>query len=99
MKTMLILSIAFFSSGTLYSQIRNGIYLDKKDNKEYKTISIGKQVCLAENFSYLAYVDTINISVFGYKGNSIKKAKSTLSFKNYAALYSWDAAKKLAPEG
>lgn len=99
MKTIVNIIVACFSITASYCQNAGGVYLDKRDNKEYKTISIGRQVWFAENFSYLPHIDTMHISVFGYKGRSIKKAKSTLSFKKYGALYSWEYAKKLAPDG
>lgn len=74
-------------------------YTDSRDGKVYKTVSIGTQVWFAENFAYLPEVDTVNISVYGYKGNSVKKAKKTESYKKYGALYSWEKANELAPEG
>lgn len=99
MKAIIIIILASLSITASYCQNASGVFLDKRDNKEYKTVTIGKQVWFAENFAYLPYIDTVNISIYGYKGNSIKKAKSTLSFRNYGALYSWNNAKEFAPDG
>lgn len=74
-------------------------FVDPRDQKVYKTVEIGTQVWFAENFAYLPQVDTIDVSVYGYKGKSIRKAKSSSSYKNFGALYSWEFAKKLAPAG
>ena len=74
-------------------------FKDPRDGKVYKTVQIGTQVWMAENFAYLPEVGTENVSVYGYEGNSIKEAKATTSYKKYGALYSWEYAKKLAPEG
>lgn len=82
-----------------YSNPLENTFTDSRDGKVYATVNIGTQVWFAENFAYLPEVDTINISVYGYKGNSVKKAKRTNSYKTFGALYSWDKANELAPEG
>lgn len=74
-------------------------FTDNRDGKVYQTVEKGTQVWFAENFSYLPEVDTLNISVYGYKGNSVEEAKSTDSYKKYGALYSWEKANQLAPKG
>jgi uncharacterized protein (TIGR02145 family) len=99
MKAIIIYILASLSITTSHCQNAAGVFRDERDNREYKTITIGTQVWFAENFAYLPQIDTVNISVFGYKGRSIKEAKSTLSFKKYGGLYSWNSAKKFAPEG
>lgn len=106
MKPSLIFFLALLFTNDLFSQsiefnLKNakGEFVDKRDNKKYKTIRIGTQVWLAENFAYLPVVNTTNISVYEYEGSSVKKAKLTESYKKYGALYSWEEANKLAPEG
>jgi len=75
------------------------VFIDERDGKSYKTVEIGTQVWFAENFAYLPEVDTMDISVYGYKGNSVDEAKKSTSFKAFGALYSWQKAKELAPKG
>lgn len=106
MKSILFLLLSFFTLNKLYAQGVETIdkkseeeFVDKRDNRKYKIIKIGTQIWFAENFAYLPQVDTLNVSVYGYKGNSVNKAKATDSYQKYGALYSWEYAKKLAPEG
>lgn len=88
-----------FSQHTELNKVVKGAFVDPTDNKEYKTIKIGSQIWFAENFAYLPQIDTINVSVYGYKGKSIREAKSSSSYQKFGALYSWEFAKKLAPAG
>ncbi len=81
-----------------YTKIEN-TYTDLRDGRIYKTVTVGTQVWFAENFAYLPEVDTLNISVYGYKGDSVKEAIELESYKKFGALYSWEEANKLAPEG
>jgi uncharacterized protein (TIGR02145 family) len=102
MIALLGLTISFiscFSQNTKVDNTVKAVFVDSRDNKKYKTIRIGSQIWFAENFAYLPQIDTINVSVYGYKGKSIRKAKSSLSYQKFGALYSWEFAKKLAPEG
>jgi uncharacterized protein (TIGR02145 family) len=76
-----------------------GTYTDSRDHKVYQTVQIGNQVWFAENFSYLPSVNKEGISVYGYTGGSVSEAKATGSYQKYGALYTWEEAKTLAPEG
>jgi uncharacterized protein (TIGR02145 family) len=97
--TLVICQSTFCQPPSYVSKKAESVFIDKRDNKEYKTVTIGTQVWLAENFAYLPMVDTVNVSVYGYKGSSINKAKASVSYQKYGALYSWEYANKLAPEG
>ncbi|MFC2188821.1 FISUMP domain-containing protein [Fulvivirgaceae bacterium LMO-SS25] len=81
------------------SKTKEGTYTDPRDGRIYQTVTIGTQVWFAENFAYLPQVDTLSISVYGYKDNSIEEAKKTISYQEFGALYSWEKANELAPEG
>lgn len=75
------------SETKLFTQ-ESGIYTDIRDGKIYKTVKIGNQWIMAENFAYKpdqgnywAYNnDTNNVSIYGY-------------------LYDWETAKMIAPDG
>ncbi len=90
---------AFGQPSELAMPPQRGTFVDPRDQRTYKTVQIGTQVWLAENFAYLPKVDSVTLSVYDYKGNSLQKAKSTASYKTYGALYSWQAANELAPPG
>lgn len=88
-----------FSQNTAVNDTVKNVFVDPRDNHEYKTIRIGSQIWFAENFAFLPQIDTIHVSVYGYKGKSITEAKSTSSYKKFGALYCWEFAKTLAPGG
>lgn len=86
------------------STIEYGEFTDPRDNRIYKTVKIGDQEWMAENFAYLPYVckpDSYNcgVWVYSYGGNKVSEAREAPEYKKYGALYSWSAAKELAPEG
>lgn len=81
------------------SNNNNGVFTDPRDGRNYTTVRIGSQIWFAENFAYLPSVDTVHISVYGYKGSSVQEAMETASYKTYGALYSWRMATTLAPPG
>lgn len=101
---LVILTGIFFQSHDQHITIEYGEFTDQRDNRTYKTITIGDQVWLAENFAYVPYVcqpDSFNcgVWVYNYMGNDASAAKETSEYKKYGALYSWSAARDLAPEG
>lgn len=86
------------------SKIEYGAFTDPRDNRTYKTVKIGDQEWFAENFAYLPYVcksDAYNcgVWVYNYSGEQLSEAKETEEYQTFGALYSWSAAKELAPEG
>jgi uncharacterized protein (TIGR02145 family) len=79
--------------------IKNGIYTDKRNDREYRITKINKPLSLADdNFSLwfaenLDYVDsTLEKSSWCYEN-------SKDSCKVYGRLYTWEAAQKACPEG
>lgn len=85
-------------------KVKFGEFIDPRDNHSYITIKIANQEWLAENFAYLPYVcpaDSANcgVWVYNYSGTNVSQAKETAEYKEYGGLYSWAAAKRLAPKG
>lgn len=81
-----------------------GAFTDPRDKHTYKTVKIGEQVWLAENFAYLPNVcppvsSGCGLWVYGFEGTDIAKAKTTQEYQKYGVLYSWEMAVQLAPEG
>lgn len=82
----------------------SGEFTDNRDSKTYKTVIIGEQEWLAENFAYLPQVCTVDnnecgVWVYGYNGTDIDEAKTTEEYNKYGCLYSWWLAKNLCPKG
>jgi len=62
------------------------IVIDKRDNKKYKTVKIGKQIWMAENLN------------FSMDGAWCYDEKPEFC-ENYGKLYTWKAAQNACPEG
>jgi uncharacterized protein (TIGR02145 family) len=93
-----------WESKTVNFRVQYGKFMDARDNHTYKTVKIGNQVWLAENFAYLPYIcppDSANcgIWVYNYPGTDLTGAKESLEYTRFGGLYSWEAAKRLAPAG
>ena len=113
LKTLCVcLLMAFFGlSGLIFSQspdkeiqYSTGQFIDGRDGKIYKTVKIGDQIWLAENFAYLPYVcpadaNGCGIWVYGYDGTDVEMAKSIAEYQEYGSLYTWHQARVLCPEG
>jgi len=65
----------------------NGTFTDVRDGKAYKTVTIGKQVWMAENLAFKTET-----------GNWAYENK-TENLITYGYLYNWEAAKKSCPKG
>ncbi len=82
-------------------------FVDSRDGKTYKTVTIGDQVWMAENLAYLPSVNNPNehptsepgIFVYGYYGTDVNEAKKTTNYSKHGVLYSYSYAKKLCPSG
>jgi uncharacterized protein (TIGR02145 family) len=75
-------------------------FLDTRDNHDYKKVSIGNQIWMAENLAYLPSVNSKTLMsytvpyyyVYGYDGTNVDEAKATSNYQNYGVLYNWTAA-------
>lgn len=100
-------------AGELY--LREGTFIDTRDNHEYKTVEINGTTWLAENFAYLPFfsdpeADEDKCSVYGLPivagfGQSdfvmptVEQAKAHENYAKYGVMYSAYCLDDIAPEG
>lgn len=84
-----------------------GVFTDLRDSKVYHWVSIGSQIWMAENLSYLpevyppsSFSKTIpQYYIYGYEGNSLSEAKAQSNFATYGVLYNYPSAISACPSG
>lgn len=77
-----------------------GTFIDERDGKEYRKVTIGEQCWMKDNLAYLPSVvsgstfsnNNPHYYVYGYVGTDIAAAKATSNYQTYGAIYNWHAA-------
>ncbi len=107
MKKMILFLLAGVLLYSCTPQDAPNTFKDIRDGKVYKTVTIGNQVWMAENLTYLPEVNTPATGsntepryyVYGYDGTDVDEAKATANYTTYGVLYNWTAAMTACPAG
>jgi len=78
-------------------------FIDSRDGKVYKYVTIGNQTWMAENLAYLPEICDVGgwcgYYVYDYEGTDTALAKQNENYKEYGVLYSFSVAKDVCPSG
>jgi uncharacterized protein (TIGR02145 family) len=108
----LVVSVVLLIASSCKKDDENNInpvntFTDTRDGNVYKTVTIGKQIWMAENLKYLPDIvgpawsaTTIPYYyVYDYNGTNVVDAKETTNYNTYGVLYNWEAAREACPTG
>jgi uncharacterized protein (TIGR02145 family) len=88
-------------------KITQGIFIDDRDKKEYKTVEFNGKIWMAENLAYLPILSPVNSNsltepyffVYDTLGISHSNIRNTQNYQTYGVLYNWAAANTVCPQG
>jgi uncharacterized protein (TIGR02145 family) len=80
-----------------------GRFVDARDGRVYRTVTIGGWIWFAENLAYMPHVSANSghggIWVYGFEGADVASATKTAEYVAFGNLYDWETALRSCPEG
>jgi uncharacterized protein (TIGR02145 family) len=102
--------VALTIAGCRYASPRNtpmnepgNRFVDARDGRVYRTVTIGGLVWFAENLAYMPRVSAISgqggIWVYAFESADVGEARKTAEYAAFGNLYDWETALRSCPEG
>lgn len=78
-------------------------FVDARDGRVYRTVTIGGMIWFAENLAYMPHVSATSgqggIWVYGFEGSDVENAKKASEYVAFGSLYDWETALRSCPRG
>jgi uncharacterized protein (TIGR02145 family) len=81
---------------------RYSTFTDNRDQKIYRTVTIGSQTWMAENLAFIPFISNPEyegVWVYNFYDTTIAEARISQYYILYGCLYNWEIARQACPTG